>query len=36
MQRILAEDIVTLPLTTNVSIIAKTEKLKNFVPNRPT
>jgi peptide/nickel transport system substrate-binding protein len=33
MQRILAEDLVTIPLTTNVAVIAKTKKLKNFVPN---
>ncbi len=33
MQAILAEDLPTIPLTTNVGVIAKTKKLKNFVPN---
>jgi peptide/nickel transport system substrate-binding protein len=33
MQRILADDLPTIPLTTNVGVIAKTTKLKNFVPN---
>ncbi|GGF30121.1 peptide ABC transporter substrate-binding protein [Youhaiella tibetensis] len=32
-QKILAEDLPTISLTTNVALIAKTEKLKNFVPN---
>lgn len=32
-QRILAEDLPSIPLTTNVALIAKTEKLQNFVPN---
>lgn len=32
-QKILAEDLPTLSLTTNVALIAKTTKLKNFVPN---
>jgi peptide/nickel transport system substrate-binding protein len=33
MQQILYDDLPTIPLTTNVSIIAKTTKLKNFKPN---
>lgn len=33
MQAIIAEDVPTIPLTTNVAVIAKTKKLKNFVPN---
>ena len=33
MQAILAADLPTIPLTTNVAVIAKTKKLKNFVPN---
>ncbi len=33
MQRIIAEDLPTIPLTTNVALIAVVEKLKNFVPN---
>lgn len=32
-QAILAEDLPSIPLTTNVALIAKTAKLKNFVPN---
>lgn len=32
-QKILAEDLPSIPLTTNVALIAKTKKLKNFVPN---
>lgn len=32
-QRILAEDLPTLSLTTNVALIAKSAALKNFVPN---
>jgi peptide/nickel transport system substrate-binding protein len=32
-QRILMEDLPSIPLTTNVALIAKTKKLKNFVPN---
>ncbi len=32
-QKILAEDVPTISLTTNVALIAKTAKLKNFVPN---
>ncbi len=33
MQKILAEDLPSIPLTTNVAVIAKTTKLKDFVPN---
>ena len=33
MQTILAEDVPSIPLTTNVAVIAKTTKLENFVPN---
>jgi peptide/nickel transport system substrate-binding protein len=33
MQRIIAEDVPTIPMTTNVAVIAKTDKLKGFVPN---
>lgn len=33
MQKMLAEDLPTIPLTSNVAVIAKTTKLKNFVPN---
>jgi peptide/nickel transport system substrate-binding protein len=33
MQKIIAEDIPSIPLTTNVAVIAKTTKLKNFLPN---
>ncbi len=33
MQRIIAEDLPTITLTTNVAVIAKVAKLKNFVPN---
>ena len=33
MQAILAADLPTIPLTTNVAVIAKTKRLKNFVPN---
>jgi len=33
MQRIIAEDVPSIPLTTNVAVIAKTTKLQNFVPN---
>jgi peptide/nickel transport system substrate-binding protein len=33
MQKIIAEDIPSIPLTTNVAAIAKTTKLKNFLPN---
>jgi peptide/nickel transport system substrate-binding protein len=33
MQTILAADLPTIPLTTNVAVIAKTKRLKNFVPN---
>ncbi|WP_299732479.1 peptide ABC transporter substrate-binding protein [Devosia sp.] len=32
-QKILADDLPTISLTTNVSLIAVTDKLKNFVPN---
>ena len=32
-QKILMEDLPSIPLTTNVALIAKTKKLKNFVPN---
>ena len=32
-QAILAEDLPSIPLTTNVALIAKTTNLKNFVPN---
>lgn len=32
-QKLLAEDLPSIPLTTNVAVIAKTDKLKNFVPN---
>ncbi|TCL62933.1 peptide ABC transporter substrate-binding protein [Rhizobium sp. BK251] len=32
-QKILADDVPSIPLTTNVALIAKTEKLKDFVPN---
>ncbi|MDO1582747.1 ABC transporter substrate-binding protein [Rhizobium oryzicola] len=32
-QKILAEDLPSIPLTTNVAVIAKSKKLKNFVPN---
>ena len=32
-QNILAEDLPTISLTTNVALIAKTTALKNFVPN---
>jgi peptide/nickel transport system substrate-binding protein len=32
-QKILAEDVPTIPLTTNVALISKSPKLKNFVPN---
>lgn len=32
-QKILAEDLPSIPLTTNVALIAKTKKLKAFVPN---
>lgn len=32
-QKILAEDLPTISLTTNVAVIAKTTKLKNFIPN---
>lgn len=32
-QKILAEDVPTISLTTNVALIAKTTALKNFVPN---
>jgi peptide/nickel transport system substrate-binding protein len=33
MQHMVAEDLVTIPLTTNVALIAKVKTLKNFVPN---
>jgi peptide/nickel transport system substrate-binding protein len=33
MQRILAEDVPTIPLTTNVAVIAKRTELKNFISN---
>lgn len=33
IQAKLADDVVTIPTTSNVSLIAKTPKLKNFVPN---
>ncbi|SHI51262.1 ABC transporter substrate-binding protein [Wenxinia saemankumensis] len=33
IQRIVAEDLPTLPLTTNVSLITVTERLQNFTPN---
>lgn len=33
MQRIIAEDLPTISLTTNVALIAKVKSLKNFVPN---
>ncbi len=33
VQALLADDVVTIPTTSNVSLIAKTAKLKNFVPN---
>ncbi|MFT8247133.1 peptide ABC transporter substrate-binding protein [Roseomonas sp. BN140053] len=33
IQAILADDVVTIPTTSNVSLIAKTRKLQNFVPN---
>ncbi|MBI1415648.1 MAG: peptide ABC transporter substrate-binding protein [Limimaricola sp.] len=33
MQHIIAEDLPTIPLTTNVAVIAKVKKLMNFVPN---
>ena len=33
MQHIVADEIPSIPLTTNVALIAKTERLKNFVPN---
>jgi len=32
-QAILAEDLPTISLVNNVALIAKTTKLKNFVPN---
>lgn len=32
-QAIIAEDLPTIPLTTNVALIAKVKALKNFVPN---
>lgn len=32
-QKIIAEDVPTIPLITNVALIAKTKALKNFVPN---
>ncbi len=32
-QKILAEDLPSIPLTTNVALIAKTAALKNFAPN---
>ncbi|WP_375449635.1 ABC transporter substrate-binding protein [uncultured Devosia sp.] len=32
-QKILADDLPTISLTTNVALIAVTDKLKNFVPN---
>jgi peptide/nickel transport system substrate-binding protein len=32
-QKIIAEDLPTISLTTNVALISKTKKLKNFVPN---
>ena len=35
-QKILTEDLPSIPLTTNVALIAKTKKLKNFVPNPTT
>jgi peptide/nickel transport system substrate-binding protein len=33
MQRILGEDLPTIPLTTNVAVIAKRTTLKGFTPN---
>ena len=33
MQKMLADDLPSIPLTSNVAVIAKTTKLKNFVPN---
>ncbi|MGZ9809533.1 ABC transporter substrate-binding protein [Pseudoroseicyclus sp. H15] len=33
MQHMIAEDIPSIPLTTNVALISKTTALKNFVPN---
>ncbi|WP_373356290.1 peptide ABC transporter substrate-binding protein [Pseudoroseicyclus sp. CXY001] len=33
MQHMIAEDIPSIPLTTNVALITKTTALKNFVPN---
>jgi len=33
MQKILADDLPSIPLTTNVAVIAKRTKLKNLVPN---
>jgi peptide/nickel transport system substrate-binding protein len=33
VQALLADEVVTIPTTSNVSLIAKTAKLKNFVPN---
>ncbi|MEH6653517.1 peptide ABC transporter substrate-binding protein [Loktanella salsilacus] len=33
LQRIVAEDLPTLPLTTNVSLITVTDRLQNFTPN---
>ncbi|RYG93721.1 MAG: peptide ABC transporter substrate-binding protein, partial [Alphaproteobacteria bacterium] len=32
-QKILADEVPTISLTTNMALIAKTKKLKNFVPN---
>ena len=33
LQRIIADDLPTISLTTNVALIAKVKTLKNFVPN---
>ena len=33
MQRILGEDIPTLPLITNVAVIARRRELQGFIPN---
>jgi peptide/nickel transport system substrate-binding protein len=33
MQRILAHDLPTIPLTTNVAVVTKRDALKGFTPN---